>query len=326
MGRFLYPIFAVGIILGTSVSAQIGMTGRIAYTCDGNIHDNDDWGATPWSMALFHAFGRTGAVVQFDYSNHIGVSTSEGEIQMDSSALGGSKNFGINPTKVFCDVRNLQAGIANFKAEGNKSSATDPLLFIQGGPMEVAYQCLSAVDLDKRKYITFVSHSGWNNDHVHGICAHTWSDLKALPGGAKFIDISDQNTNLGTGTAGKWDALKTMGPQYQWLFTRQQHKPGDVSDAGMVWYALTGQQNGTPDQIIAKFKSAPTSELSIRPGAQGRLYAYRENGGLSMGLPFTGVHTGISVSDLSGRYLASTVSKRAGRPSVTMITAIRNLK
>ncbi len=217
MARFLYPMVAIGIILGTSAFAQIGMTGRIAYTCDGNIHDNDDWDATPWSMALFQAFGRAGAVVQFDYSNHIGVSTSEGEIQMDSSALGGAKNFGINPEKVFCDVRNLQATVANLKAEGNKSSPTDPLLFIQGGPMEVAYQCLSAVDLEKRKYITFISHSGWNNDHSHGICSHTWSELKALPGGAKFKSAPTEVFSIKPGGPGRFYAFRESGGLSMWL-------------------------------------------------------------------------------------------------------------
>ena len=31
--------------------------GRIAISCDGNEHDDDDWGATPMSLALLAAKG-----------------------------------------------------------------------------------------------------------------------------------------------------------------------------------------------------------------------------------------------------------------------------
>ena len=31
--------------------------GRIVISCDGNEHDNDDWGATPFTLALLAAKG-----------------------------------------------------------------------------------------------------------------------------------------------------------------------------------------------------------------------------------------------------------------------------
>ena len=51
--------------------------GRIAYSCDGNEHDDDDWGATPMSLALMAARGLQDKVTLFVYSDHIWGSNNE---------------------------------------------------------------------------------------------------------------------------------------------------------------------------------------------------------------------------------------------------------
>ena len=42
--------------------------GRIAYTADGNAHDQDDWAATPGSLSILAAAGLQDALVHYDYN------------------------------------------------------------------------------------------------------------------------------------------------------------------------------------------------------------------------------------------------------------------
>jgi hypothetical protein len=45
---------------------------RIAYSCDGNQHDADDWHASAMVLAMLAETGMTNRLVHFDYNNHLG--------------------------------------------------------------------------------------------------------------------------------------------------------------------------------------------------------------------------------------------------------------
>ncbi len=45
--------------------------GRIAISSDGNEHDDDDWAATPMSLALIASQGLQDKLVLYTYSDHI---------------------------------------------------------------------------------------------------------------------------------------------------------------------------------------------------------------------------------------------------------------
>ena len=222
--------------------------GRIAITSDGNIHDKDDFGATAMSLAMLHYAGLGDKLVHCDFSNHLGKSTPSGDAAMIESALGGAERFKLDRTKFFNDQTQLEAAIANFKAEGNKSSADNPLWFICAGPMETAWRCINAVDPEKRKYIYCISHSNWNDSHGDTPeMTHTWDDLGRL--GATLIHITDQNgsnedNDFNTSEA-NWLWLKeSSNPDWQWLFSRNVKNTFDVSDAGMTWWLISGGPKG----------------------------------------------------------------------------------
>ncbi len=305
---------ALGMLSASAANAQLGLTYRIAISHDGNLHDKDDWGASAFDFAILAAFKRQDALVHFDYNDHVGLTNGGWEAEMVTSSTGGPKNFGGDPKVLFDDMKNVAGAVANFKAEGDKSTATDRLLFIVAGPMEVPWRCLNAMDPAKRQFVTFVSHSGWNDNHTDGPqLTHTWSSLQSLPGGAKFIHISDQNAKLGT--SANWGGLKTIGgpmdAAFQWLFTRQQGKPGDVSDAGMTWYAMTGAQNGGPSDFITKFKDitpwTPGTTNLVSRNFEGSLKVAGTGNSLQVNLPFAGIFQGITVSDLSGHRITSAI-------------------
>lgn len=43
--------------------------GRIAYSCDGNHNDRDDWAASPMTLAILAAAGLRERLVHFDYQS-----------------------------------------------------------------------------------------------------------------------------------------------------------------------------------------------------------------------------------------------------------------
>jgi hypothetical protein len=223
--------------------------GRIAFSSDGNIHDPDDIGATPFSMALINAAGLNKQFVHYDHSDHLGKTNDEMEPKMVESAIGGAKRFNLDVKRIFNDQTELEAAIENFRIEGNKSSASDPLWYICAGPMEAPWRCISAVDPEKRQFIHVISHSGWNDKHGDTPeMTHKWTDLAPL--GVTVHHIRDQNGSNGDRDFNTprehWNWLRDSADEnLRWLHSRDQFDDKyDVSDAGMVFWLITGGPNG----------------------------------------------------------------------------------
>ena len=241
------PLFLLFLLFSFPVSCQIGFPGgRIAYSCDGNQHDHDDFAATPMSLALIKAAGLEKNLVHFDFSNHLGDNNIKMDSQMVVSAIGGAERFGCEKSVFFDGQTQLEKAIANFKDEGDKSSEKNPLYYICAGPMEVAWRCLNAVDPTKRKYIYVISHSDWNNNHSDTPqMTHTWKDMPAL--GVNVIDIIDQNPGTNRPYEEYAWLRDSSNPLLNWLWERGNStgkKKFDPSDAGMAYYLLTGGPKG----------------------------------------------------------------------------------
>lgn len=284
-------IVLIFLITVTSMYAQSPLwqgKGRIAISSDGNEHDHDDWAATPLTLALLAAAGLQDNVVLYIYSDHIwgsnqshptsstGLNSYE---HMRESALGGQKWFGFDKTKFICAVDNAEVAYNAMRDVINESTADNPLIIIAAGPMQVVGEAISRADVDKRRFVSLVSHSEWNNWHSdkHGKSEwdkHSgWTFQEIMDsfsndkgGNLKCIRITDQNG--GTDYEGlqapieKFDWIKTSkaryNPAYQlgawdWLYSRQETcikeigKTFDPSDAGMIVYLLTGVEKTDPE-------------------------------------------------------------------------------
>jgi len=263
--------------------------GRIIISCDGNEHDNDDWSATPLSLALLASQGLQDKLSIYVYSDHVwgsdyerqpvnGLNASE---QMIQSALGGQKWFGFNSTKFICAVENPDTAYNAIRDEINKSSQSNPLFLIEAGPMQMAGEAINRADKSKLKYVTLISHSKWNDEHSdkpynwEHHSGWTFDKIKeqfSAPekGGLKCVHILDQNGGsdyIGIRVNFKeFDWIKTSkykdkAPYYQrgswdWLYARLQVyiecRGGDIfdaSDAGMVAFLLTGVEKTSPGLI-----------------------------------------------------------------------------
>ena len=104
--------------------------GRIVIGADGNEHDNDDWSATPLSLALLASQGLQDKLALYVYSNHIWGSSYERQLvnglnayeHMIQSALGGQKWFNFNKTNFICAVDDPEIAYNAVRDEINKSS------------------------------------------------------------------------------------------------------------------------------------------------------------------------------------------------------------
>ena len=232
-------------------AAKLIYSGRLAVSHDGNIHDEDDWGALAFVWGIVASFGMQEKLVHVDHSDHLVDNTANGEKQMILSAEGWKYFPGFDSSVVFNAWRDLEGAIANFKKQAEAGSATDILSFMCAGPMEVPWQSINAVTPSKRKFIRVISHAGWNNNHTwknaDGSESHTWSDMKRSfeSDGVIFEQIPVQNGLLGPND-NDWSFLNNMpnntcipASAWKWMLSREQ-KHSDVSDCGMTWYCLTG--------------------------------------------------------------------------------------
>ena len=260
--------------------------GRIAISCDGNEHDDDDWGATPMSLALLAAKGLQDKLTLYVYSDHVWGSNQEKPMRfgmtpyehMRESALKGQEYFGFDNTRFVCAVDNAEVAYKAMADEINKCSADNPLIIIAAGPLQVVGEGINRADKDKLKSVTMISHGRWNNVHAdkpsnvywdkHS--GWTWDMLtekfgKIEGGGVKFIMPADQNGGR------DYDGLQSDKKNFDWIITSPArknplYKPDswnwlysrlvvcirpdgrcfDVSDAGMVIYMLTGIEKTSP--------------------------------------------------------------------------------
>jgi hypothetical protein len=173
--------------------------------------------------------------------------------------------------------------------------------------MEMAWQCLNAVAKDKLQYVKCISHATWNDTYTDGQSRHTWNNMKADFPQVTYVHISDQNANLGGGS--NWSFLSSM-PEvngldpsaWTWMKSRDR-KNGDVSDVGMLWYILTGNENARPADFERRFKNPVIPVVSVLTP----LVKERTNAGILTKL------TGLGRTyDIAGRIVSSEERPAAG--------------
>lgn len=251
--------------------------GRIAISSDGNEHDEDDWAATPMSLALLASKGLQDQLVVYTFSDHTWGSNKEkpgAAEQMRESAFMGAKNFGFKKTKFIEAVAAPNFAVIALGKEINKSSTKDPLTLIAAGPLNILGDAINEADSTKLKYVRLISHSDWNDNHADNPYeweSHkgwTWEKIKEKfePKGLQLDHIVDQNggedyEGLKT-TLSNYDWLKDSPHKdakafqkgsWDWLYSRlvaaQKGEEFDASDAGMIIYLLTGKQKNSPEDL-----------------------------------------------------------------------------
>ncbi len=248
----------------------MGQFDHIVSHFDGNVNDHDDIAALPIAALLTNA-SQFQDRSTFFYNNNLA------EISVDSMVAG------MRNSAAFAQ----ELGIKTYDYKDGSKQATNALvdilnsgqkiLSLEGGPMEAIYRALTQVSPQNRSNITLVSHGRWNENRnvitVPGVkVARTWADISRDFPEVTLIKISDQNGLDGKGDLGfnssLWTWLdETSDPILQEARTTMMNAGGgkvnDPSDAGMHFYALTGNETSDPLDAQAFFAANPPSSDSL---------------------------------------------------------------
>lgn len=269
-----------------TVSSGAPITKRIALSADGNIHDRDDITAVAVEIGLIAKSNLQGSLVYFGYNDHWWSTTAAQQADETSSVLTNMRAWGGFDTTRFISVQNHHSqAVAMLTAEINKSTATDSLIICGLGPMQVIGEAIAASNAASRQYVRVVSHSTWNNEHAGNTGA---SEGLALPrynldatnstgSGTTFISsmgvnitkIKDQNATVSAAYSSYYwmrDATDSR-VRLMWDAGQLANKTNyDCSDAGVVWYILKNDQDGSPSKLQTFFSQgnnqAPTISLT----------------------------------------------------------------
>ncbi|TYA69936.1 Ig-like domain-containing protein [Seonamhaeicola marinus] len=250
-----------------AISADGNNQPDLSYTGKYNTADPDDWGATPATLIMIAKRQLQNKLVHFSYNNFMPSpphTTKKNYMKIATDQ--GAERLKFN-SEVFFDVgTHKKQAITSLKKEILKSTASDPLFFVNMGPSEFFYQTIKTIvedgtSLESMAHVYIISHSGYNDNHLRRANHHTMKEAIALSGNRlKYKKIKDQNNcevlYLGWCSKKKpyhWRHIRDhKDPHIQWLWERMlDHKHGkfDISDAGMVYYLLTGDEDGSPSKF-----------------------------------------------------------------------------
>jgi hypothetical protein len=228
--------------------------GRIAMSADGNQHDNDDWASAPMALAILAHRNLQPNLVHYDYNNHIWDSSDEHLQNMTESVQEGGRRFGFDTTRFYDDTdpAQLETGTQNLVNEINASTEQDQLSIVLAGPVETVWMALDAADPEARTHVECITHGDDSFNQTHAKDEHDGHDYEDLIDlGCERVEIPDQNSGMGPIDMEFWDFLKDSGDDnWEWLHSRLDIVGnGDVSDAGMVFYAITDEQDADRSEL-----------------------------------------------------------------------------
>ncbi|WP_162845440.1 glycoside hydrolase family 30 protein [Labilibaculum antarcticum] len=284
---------------------------RIAISSDGNsapdyaykwpMGDPDDWGANAAILATLAKLEMQDKLVHFSYNNFIDAPAGpDSENQNKISCDGAIMRWQFDASKFFDVTTQLEQAKTHLAQEMLKSTAEDPLYFIHAGLSEFVYQVVEEVvkmnGLEALSHVKLISHSGFNENEKRRTWHHTWNDIQTLCGHRiQYYKIKDQNAcNLrdvlwcSGHDFSPWHWMQVhQDKSIQWLYTRlKAHEMGkaDISDVGMLYWLLTGDENGSPEKFksflgkgIPYAKQNIAIEAGIRPSV--KVYAVKLNKG-----------------------------------------------
>lgn len=291
--KSLINIIAAGFTLTACSSASINNgqlkpsplnhvnlpSGTLAVVIDGNSPDPDDIGATPVLLALLDKADAADRLVHISHSCDLDPFRNKARYQIDPAnesrrqqVLDSSINRALNVFGPFRNVEKLfncraeqQAAIKDLTLAINNATADSPLWIIEAGEPDVIGYALQESEVSKRQYVKVVSHHPANDNSGDYF---TWQQI--LDFGVEEHQIGDQNIGLQT-PINAWDWAKDSKDDgisliYEMLEYAEQDgivpfQAGkfDSSDAGMIYWWITGANNGgdkhaTPEDIKLTLK------------------------------------------------------------------------
>jgi predicted amidohydrolase len=234
--------------------------GRIAYSCDGNHNDPDDWISSAVALAIFAQAGLKDRLVHCDYNCILPLNDPEWERTHADSVLGAVERYGYDRARFHDCRKELDRAVASIARAINDSSAENPLYYILAGPMEVPFLGIQKADPAKRKFVYCISHSIWNDGYSTRY-KYTHTKRSVIEQDIHWVQVRGQQ-RLSTSPYGRaalpeeWQPFHWMrdskDARLRWLWDRMllSTRP-DCSDAGMAWFVVTGDESADPAKLKA---------------------------------------------------------------------------
>ncbi|WP_246036974.1 hypothetical protein [Thalassotalea litorea] len=238
--------------------------GRLAIVIDGNSPDPDDIGATPVIFGLLHHSGLEQRLVHVSHSCDLDPFTNKARYQIDKdneqrrqrilNELTDKSIALFGPFEHLHDhynCREKQAAASQDLVNAiNDSTAESPLWIIEAGEPDLIGFALAAANPQALQFVHIVSHHPANDNSGDFF---TWQQI--LDFGITEHQIGDQNVGLQT-SIHQWDWAKhhdNPGYKFIWEMLAYAEQDGivpfqtnkfDCSDAGMVYWWITGADQG----------------------------------------------------------------------------------
>ncbi|MTH96777.1 hypothetical protein E1297_12330 [Roseibium sp. RKSG952] len=233
---------------------------QIVCHFDGNNNDPDDIAAIPIAALLADAAGIEEKTT-FIYGNNLSQANAGGRLEALDTGGAFAESLGIDTYNYQDDIDGTTAYLAEMLNSGQS------VLILEGGPLEATYRALEQTDPANLANVTLLSHSTWNQGRVvidnpsdpDLTETRSWADIATDFPEVTLIEIADQNggTHNFRGFYNQtWSWLdETENETYQEarsimeLAGEDAGKINDPSDAGMLFYALTGEDDGRPADV-----------------------------------------------------------------------------
>ncbi|MCF2948839.1 hypothetical protein L0668_12030 [Paraglaciecola aquimarina] len=245
--------------------------GRIAVVIDGNSPDPDDVGATPVMFGLLNQAGLTDRLVHLSHSCDLDPFKNKGVQRIDAKnelrrqgilhQLTGEAISLFGPFKNLRNFYNCRvdqtAATQDLTDAINNSTAADPLWIIEAGEPDLIGYALELANPSARQHVKIISHHPANDNSGDYF---TWQQI--LDFGITQYQIGDQNVGLQTPMY-PWDWAKehsNKGIAFIWKMLAYAEQDGvvafqtnkfDCSDAGMMYWWITGADNGGNNSATA---------------------------------------------------------------------------
>jgi hypothetical protein len=238
--------------------------GRLAIVADGNSPDPDDIGATPVMFGMLKQTGLSDRLVHLSHSCDLDPFRNKARWQIDPEnearrqaklhelSIKGTSLFGpFNQLRNVYNCRSDKEGAVQDLVDAiNASSQQDPLWIVEAGEPDLIGYALQASDKSKHQFVHVISHHPANDNSGDYF---TWQQI--LDFGVTEHQIGDQNVGLQSAIS-EWDWIEQYDDaeldfiQDMLAYAEAdgvvpfQANHYDCSDAGMVYWWITGADKG----------------------------------------------------------------------------------
>lgn len=260
--KLLMMAFLPCMLHAPSANAQTArdLSGRIAFSTDGNVAGKNDVASIPLSIALLDKVGQTDKIVYVDYANRYWNKLFLAEYNAYKSTMEKTfVRFDLDKDKLYDVSKAKEEATLALVKEINKSTVKDPLRVILTGPAEHLCDAVKRSNVKARQNVIVYTYAEKDNNMRSGAGACTIADLATLkPATVKFVNYPESTFKLkGSYSEVAW-LKNSKDDAINWIYKRLAAiSPTEASlfDSGITWALLMNDPSPTLWKLGNFFKA-----------------------------------------------------------------------